>query len=203
MATGDYTTTALLKARLGITDTADDTILAAIITAVSRLIDDYAGRRFYAATETRYYTAAHYDRLLVDDLLSVTSLQTDPDGDGVYDYTWTANTDYALGPYNATLEAQPQPYWWLEVRPYGSYRFPAGVPRGVKLAGSFGFSSTTPVVIGEACLLACEQTYRQKDNPYGTIGGGEFSVETRMMTGAGLHPFVRRMLDPYRRVSAV
>lgn len=190
----DYTTRALLKSRLGINDTTDDTMLDAIITAVSRQIDDYCGRRFYAATETRYYTASHCGSLLVDDVLSVSSLQTDDDGDRTYENTW-ATTDYDLEPANAQLESQPQPYWRICITPNSNYGFPVGVSRGVKITGSFGFASSTPAVIAEACLHQSELTYRQKDNPYGAMSGEQFA--TRAPVGSGLHPFIRQMLMPY------
>lgn len=105
-----YTTLANAKARIAIAtaDTADDTIIEAVINAVSRAIDGYCGRRFYAVAETRYYTPARSDALLVDDLVSVTSLATDQDGDLVYETAWAAG-DYVLYPYNAALESVPGP----------------------------------------------------------------------------------------------
>ncbi|MCC6629956.1 MAG: phage head-tail connector protein, partial [Chloroflexi bacterium] len=144
--TNGYTTLARLKARLGITDTTEDAALESLVEAVSRAIDDFCGRRFYAATQTRYYTANRSDRLLVDDLLSITTLKTDDDADGTFETTWTAS-DYLLAPYNAQQESQPQPYWRIESAPSGSYSFPVCVPRGVQIAGSWGFASTTPDVV--------------------------------------------------------
>ena len=56
----------------------------------------------------------------MDDLLSVTTLKTDEDGDRTYEITW-ATTDYDLMPYNATLESQAQPYSHLQTTPDGDY----------------------------------------------------------------------------------
>jgi hypothetical protein len=130
-----------------------------LVEAVSRAIDDYCGRRFYAATQTRYYTANRHERLLVDDLLSITTLKTDDDSDGTFETTWTVS-DYLLAPYNAQQESQPQPYWRIEVAPDGDYWFPAGTRRGVEIAGSWGFSSSTPDVVENACLFQAALEHR-------------------------------------------
>lgn len=204
--TNGYATLAGLRARLGITgvsDTADDAVLEAVIESVSRAIDDYTGRRFYAATQTRYFTPESGRRLMVDDLLSVTTLKTDDDADGTYETTWAA-TDYALAPYNAQLESVPQPYWRIEVTPYGVYWFPAGVQRGVQIVGSWGFSATTPDVIEQACLFQAAHEFRSQQMPLGVSGTGslrvsdEFANDVRL---TGLHPVTRRLLETYRRIS--
>ncbi len=187
-----YTTLATLKSRISITDETDDTELERIITAVSRAIDDYCGRRFYAANETRYYTAMHSDYLLVDDLLSVTLLSTDEDGDRTYETTWTA-TDYDLEPANAALDGEP--YWEIRTAPEGRYSFPS-TARGVKVTGSFGFASATPAVVEEACLAQCKLVFDARNSVSGVEGG---SVNPSVTVS--LHPFVRTLLNPYRRIT--
>ena len=198
--TNGYATLAEARAEVGITgvsDTSDDAALEALVESVSRAIDDFCGRRFYAATQTRYYSATSGRRLLVDDLLSVTTLKTDDDGDGAYETTW-ATTDYHLSPYNAQLESVPEPYWRIEVSEGGDYSFPCG-PRRVQIVGSWGFSATTPDVINRACLFQVSQEFRTRNAPLGVQGSGEFATEVRSI---GLHPFVKRLLSngPYRRM---
>lgn len=192
-----YTTLATLKSRISISDETDDTELERIVTAVSRAIDDYCGRRFYAAAETRYYTAQHSDRLMVDDLLSITTLSTDDDGDRNYENNW-AETDYYLYPDNAALDGQP--YWRIDVDgDNGDYTFPVGVRRGVKVVGSFGFCATGshPAPVEEACLIQSSRLFRRKDAPFGVAGSGEFG---QTMIIARLDPDVKMLLGPYRRV---
>ena len=190
-----YTTLAELKSRLQVPDSGEDASLEAVIAAVSRQIDDWTGRRFYAASQTRYYTADGPDTLFVDDLLSVASLKTDEDGDRVYDVTWAA-TDYDLEPANAPLESQPQPYTRVVTAPSGRYAFPS-IRRGIELVGSFGFASATPPVVGEACLLQAGRIYNRRNNPFG-IGGSPDIGTVRLM--AALDPDVKAMLAPLRRV---
>ena len=54
-----YATVAELKARIGITDAVDDAVIAQVLDAVSRGINNYCNRIFYqsAAATVRYYTA--------------------------------------------------------------------------------------------------------------------------------------------------
>lgn len=192
--TNGYATLNELKARLGISDTDADTILENVIEAVSRWIDSFTARRFYAVSETRYYTAEWPDLLLLgDDLLSVTTLKTDDDGDRVYETTW-ASTDYDLEPYNATLDGKP--YTQIRITPNGRYTFP-GTRRGVEIAGSFGYAATTPDVVNEACLLQSERIYKRKDAPFGVTGAPEVGISTVIPR---LDPDVRTMLEPLRKM---
>ncbi len=194
--TNGYCTLAELRARLQFqtADTADDAILESVIMGVSRWIDNYTGRRFYAASDTRYYTAEFADEIAVDDLLSVTSLSTDDDGDRTYETTWAA-TDYDLEPSNAATDSQP--YTRICTSPQGRYAFPTG-RKGVKLVGSFGYASSTPAAIKEACLLQCERLYKRKDAPFGVIGSAEMG---QMMVIAKLDPDVQLLLSGFRRMA--
>lgn len=169
-----YATLAELRARLGYvsTDTADDTMLEAVVMGVSRWIDRYTGRRFFttSADETRYYTADDaYTLFMPDDLISITTLSVDEDGDRVYERTWAA-TDYDLEPYNAVLDGLP--YTRIETAPNGRYGWPVGIARGVKIVGKFGYSAA-PADVKEACLLQCERLFKRKDAPFGVMGSAE------------------------------
>lgn len=185
--TNGYTTLSDLKARMGITDTTEDALLEAAITAASRAIDDWTGRRFYAATETRYYSADNVYLLSVDDLLSVDTLKID-DGSRTYATTWAA-TDFELEPANTDPKTR------IAVTPQGRYTFPWH-KRSVEVTGSFGYSATAPAPIQEACLMLAARYFRRKDAPLGDFGGGgvgEGSI-------AGIDPDIRAILAPYRRI---
>lgn len=195
-SSSDYTTVALLKARLGIqtADTSEDTLLAAIITAVSRMIDTYCDRRFYPISETRYFSATQSGLLLVDDFRAITSVLTDQDGDGVYETTWQP-TDYRAGPVNAL--ALGQLYWQISPMPFGSYRFPCGHLAGAAITADWG-PATPPAEVSEACLFQASLNYAAKDAPGGTRSGGDFATQ---INAVGLHPFCRQLLAPWRRLS--
>ncbi len=190
--TNGYATLAEIKARLGITDTTDDTILESVVEAISRMIDDYCARHFYQSSTTRYFTAEWGDLLRVPDLVSVSSLKTDDDGDRVYETVW-ATSDYDLVPYNASELSKP--YTRIEVTPNGNYSFPT-TPKGVEIIGTWGWPAI-PKPIKEACLLQAQILFKRKDAIFGVIGGGELGQPLRI---TGLDPQVQRLLAPFRRV---
>lgn len=201
MATGDYCTLEELKARLWPTgataDTVEDTSLASVITAASREIDNYCGRRFYttATDETRYFSTEDPEYLFLDDdLISVTSLKTDNDGDGTYEETW-ATTDYRMEPVNAALGGRP--YTWITLKPQGVRAFTT-IRHAVQIVGKFGYATTAPTPIKEACILHCIRLFRRKDAPFGVLGPTEMG---QVLTIPSVDPDIRRILDSYRRVT--
>lgn len=122
-------------------DTVDDALLLARLETASRWIDDHCRRRFYVVTATRYFTPKDGYRLLVDDLLAVTSLKTDEDADRVYEKTW-ATTDYDLEPYNGW------PKLVIATTPRGQYSFPAGGHYGFQqgiIAGRHGVAKSVEI----------------------------------------------------------
>ena len=76
-ATYDYCTLAQVKARASIPSatTTHDTVIAAAITAASRVIDEDCQRIFYSVSATKYYTPDNALTLFVpDDVLTITTL---------------------------------------------------------------------------------------------------------------------------------
>lgn len=193
--TTQYATVAQVKERLGIDDTTDDTILGLVLDGVSRLIDGHCNRRFYvtAADETRYFTARMADRLWPGDVVSITTLSTDDDGDRTYEHTWTTG-DYDLLPWNAALDERP--YTEIAVSPDGDYSFPAGAAKGTKIVGKFGWPEV-PDVVREACLIQCARLFKRKDSPFGLAGAPEMGQLTVIPR---LDPDVKVLLDPVRRI---
>lgn len=172
----------------------DAAMLESLITSASRQIDGWMGRRFYAATETRYPVVRGGRILLDQDLLSVTTLKTDEDGDGTYEVTWSSTTDYWLAPVDAATDGMPYSEIRLN-RDLGRYSFPTG-ERAVQLVGSFGYNATGshPAPIREACLRLAERLYKLRDAPLGVTGSVELGV-VRVSTDRDL----QEMLWPYRR----
>ena len=191
--TNGYVTLNDFKERIDLDDHLDDDKLDTIITAASRLVDDVCGRRFYAATETRYYTPDNGVYLRVDDLLTVTTLKTDEDGDRTYEVTW-ATTDYDLMPLNATLDGWP--FMSIEITPDGDNSFPT-VAKGVEIAGSFGFASTTPPAIQEACVLAAHRLLKRADTPLGVSAAAALGQMQVMIRELGSDPDFMLLVSSY------
>jgi len=175
------------------TDHEDDPVLEKKIETVSRAIDDITQKRFYATTETRYYTAESATKCRVDNLLSVTTLKTDENADRTYEYTW-ATTDYDLMPYNALLNAEP--YQWIETAPLTNYYFPAA-RKGVEIAGSFGYSSTTPPKIEEACLLTAHRYMKRIGTPLGVSASSELGEKQVISAHIKADPDIMLLLVTY------
>lgn len=176
--TNAYTSVAAVKAHLRIPDGGEDGTLEEIATGCSRALDQWLGRRFFAATETRTYTARDAYRLLLDqDLRSITTLKTDEGGDRTYEYTWSSSTDYYLSPANAVADGLP--YGEIEVdRVNGRYTFPRGIQRGVEVVGSWGYCATGshPAPIERALLLLIGRIYKRGDAPLGVTGSTEMGL---------------------------
>ncbi len=185
-----YCTLADVKAELGITDSDDNDRITRIVTAVSRQIDDFVGADIQPLSQTRYYRAGSPWFCETDPFTSITSLAYDSAGD------WTTYTTIATsfpGPFNAS--GRSKPYTHVMLAPNASTTFPLH-ERGVRVVATFGMGATAPVVIKEACLMQSALVYRQQVSGGAPIAGGaEFSGP---IIQGGLHPMVRRMLDPYR-----
>lgn len=144
-----YCTREQLKREIAIPDPQDDAAIDDCIESVSRFLEMEYGHRWYPTTETRTFTARN-GRILVDDLLSVTLLETDADGTRAYATDWAA-TDFDLLPTGALLESPPAPYWEVRMAPNGSQYFPRGA-LGVRIAGVWGYydqRSTSSATLAE------------------------------------------------------
>ncbi len=192
--TNGYATTAELKAWLSITNSTDDTLLDNAITAASRQIDGYTHRRYYAATETRYFTPVVGNSLLVDDLLTVTTLKQDDDGDGTFEITWAA-ADYVLCPRAAAYHNPPAPFWEIRATPLGSYRFTVGAQDNIQIVGSWGFAASAPADVKHACLIQSARMFKRKDSPYGVAGANALGAV--VMVKAELDPDAMALLAPF------
>lgn len=127
-----------LKAVAGVTSTAHDSILDFLAGEVSKSITQYAGHVFQPRTQQRFYTARAAGSLyLPDDLLSVSELAVDTSGGYAYG-TVISSGGYLLGPYNATAEDPPRPYYELDIRSSATATLPTHA-RGVRITGSYGY----------------------------------------------------------------
>lgn len=191
-----YATLAQFKAAVGITDSTDDAALQNVLDATDTLIDLYCDRKtgFGTATETRYYTAEDYEYVLTDDLVSITTLQTDDDANGTYETTWTAGTDYVLAPRNAALDGFP--YTEIDTSVTWPRNFPKDVYLGVKVVGVFGFPSV-PAAVTQAEIIQAGAVWNSRTAPFGVIGSADLGGILRM--SRALHPEAALILEPYRK----
>jgi hypothetical protein len=191
-----YCTLEQVKAALSLpsSNMVNDLAIEDIIDAISRAIDEACDTQFSASTQTRHYTAQYPWELLVDDLLAVTALRTDADGDGVYELTWSAS-DYVLSPLNAPSSSTPRPYWRIATRSGGSRTFPIGVPAGVEIVGSWAFSTTPPAQVEIVAIRESVHHFHAIRSPYGSGGPG---AAEQAIPPVGLSRNSLALLAPFR-----
>lgn len=110
--------------------------------------------------------------LYVPALLSVTTLKTDEDGDGVYETTWTTPTDYLLWPRNDEIKRR------IDVNLVtGTHVLPVGYAT-VQIAGSWGVTEggITPYAIRRATLLLAMNYYRRPSSQLNSNGLGGAAI---------------------------
>lgn len=180
-----YLSVAELKAGQDLTGTSvyDDKILLALSSAC-RAIDAYKQTPgFYPRVgESRYYSPNRNDlELPIHDLVSLVSVTVDADGDGVYETTWTRDTDFVLYPLNALTDGFPYNLLRLR-RPRTSQLSFAGLTtrfpiyeNSVKISGTFGWAETPPQVKTATKLLAT-RLFKRDDTPYGIMAAGTEAV---------------------------
>lgn len=179
------------------TNTADDTVIEILIESASRFIEQEVWpRRFYATTETHYFDLPRRSNgrtlFFNDYLLSATTLTNG-------DATVISATNLSYYPINQRASA---PYYKVEILPSASISFLAAsngdTQRCITLVGSWGFSSSTPLDIEQACMEIVHNIYQHKEGQAG-------DVMTRITTGGvliqpnGIPETARVILNRYPR----
>jgi hypothetical protein len=192
-----YTSSAIIKQYLGISEVDDDPLLDALITYAQQAIDSYTGRTFEASADaTRKFTVGEDTEgrmLYLDgDLASVTSIITDADATSP---TTLAATDYITHPRNRT------PYHAIEIlgSSNNSWTYSNDPQGGITVTGKWAWSTAAPNDIVHACNRLVGYYYRQKD-------AGVFDTTAIPDAGIiqipqGIPRDVQMILDPYRRLN--
>jgi hypothetical protein len=190
--TNGYSTLAQVKAALRITDSVDDTLLEMAVESASRAIDQYTNRIFYnAGTAVRYYAPTDSLNVQIDDLITLTSLQTMDDDEQVYDTTWDTD-DYQLEPLNGYADGLSLPF--NHIRAIGDYTFMTlNGEATVKVTGTWGFASV-PIQVTQATVIQASRIYKRLDSPLGIISGELGSIRV----GSRIDPDVAQLVDSYR-----
>lgn len=166
------------------------------ITSASRMIDSRTGRRFFPdtdANQARYYTPYHARNLYVDDLITLTTLKTDQDGDGTFETTWTLNTDFVLEPLNAVADG-----WSFDTirRTWRSTRRWPCWERSVEVTGKFGWVEPPEPIKQATLLLAARLVKRLREAPLGVAGLGPDGAVVRV---SRLDADIEALIDDYIR----
>ena len=190
--TNGYTTLVEVKNILRLTDSIDDSLLETCIESASRQIDSHCERVFTSGTATRVYIPNDSYTVEIDDLVSLTTLETSSDGDG-FDTTWNSN-DYQLMPLNGYISGIQRPYDVITA--VDDLFFPIiGKEATVRVTGLFGWASV-PTDIRQACNLIAIRQYKRYDSPLGVAGFGDLGA----IRVSRFDPDVETLLGPYRKL---
>jgi hypothetical protein len=188
-------------AELTATSFADQDIQLALVAA-SRGLDLALGRRFYPdldANQIRYYTPGSPNWLTVDDLITLTALATDPNGNATFTDAWTLNTDFVLEPLNAVADGWP--YQSIRKQPRATLLFPY-YPRSVRVTGKFGWAAAPTAVKEATTLIAARLVKRTREAPFGIVSFGLDGAAVRAASMAR-DPEIAFLVGPYSRNSGI
>ena len=152
----------------------DDDELFQLLLSVSDWVDHYCNRHIYPRTDTLVFDGRGTAQLLVPDLVSVTTLKEDSNGDLTFNETW-ATSDYWLQPNNASpAQHWGGPYTALKARSEGSKAdgFAAG-EQNFQIAGIWGylqFSEDSGTDLNDASMDTSKTTVAVDDGTQFQIG---------------------------------
>lgn len=152
-----YATTTALKTYMSVTTTDDDALLADLLDRATAIIDTHTQRTFaVSADTTRYFDALRdvdgHTLYINRDLCAITSVTN---GDG----TTVAASAYVTEPRNE------RPWYALRLKTNGaiSWTYTTDPEDAIVIVGRWGYSTTPPDDIVQACVRLAAWLYRQKD----------------------------------------
>lgn len=177
----------------------DDDLFESAVNGTCRWIDQRCKRHFFQIVESRDFAADDPYNLALghfNDLVSVSALTVDQDGDGIFEETWTVGTDFELRPVNVMAGAEQKPY--RAVRAIGR-QFPLNALAGgrverIRITGTWGWPAIPDGVI-TATKLQAARIVKRKEAPEGVLGLGQFGITVRM---GRWDPDVLAAIRPYR-----
>lgn len=194
--TNGYATLNQLKVWVGVgtADAVDDTMFEMAIESASRMVDDDCDRVFFASGTAVARVFAPGDAYVaqIDDAISITSVATDDDGDGVYETVWASGTDYQAEPLNAVIAGQPWPT--TRLRAIGSNTFDTSAEATLKVTGQWGFGTAVPIAITQATLILAARIYKRADSPLGVAGFGDMGALRVARNDPDYHNLISRYM---------
>ena len=189
-----YLTVAEAKAFIGgISASSDDALLSDLIDAAETFIETYTDRAFKVAADSTRTFDANEDTdgrmlWLDDDLCAITTVTTNADGTGT---ALTEDTDFVTVPKNEA------PYYALKM--LGSttnyWTYTDDPELGITIAGKWGWSTTPPNDILNACKDIVKNIYRSRDANAETV----VLAAGMVITPNSVPKLTLRILDAYRR----
>lgn len=196
-----YATISELAAHLGLSDaitpsgvmvdTARNSRYQLALDTASTAIESDTGRVFTSTTATKSLISRGGYILHVPDLVSVTTIKTDEDDDGIFEETLLA-TDYELGTWH-----EAQTVWPYEFVNRIDDQWPIPTPGGrrrlIQITGVWGWPSV-PAPIKQATLLMAARQVARGNASLGVQGVSDFGPFSIRNTD----PDYQALVAPYR-----
>lgn len=179
---GTYCSIGRLKSEMRITGSSTDAALLRVLETASRHWDGECGRHFYPSARTLYFDGppAHVDRWqlwLPVDVLAVTTLKLDLDGDRTYETT-LSGSDYELV---SLREDQQAPYNRIDLKPRGARTVWPSTRRSIELVATCGYSDETEPSGTLAEDLDASETAVDMTAGHGLTGGETIKADSEEM----------------------
>lgn len=196
-----YATLASLKSAVGITDTTDDVLLQVALDAATSTIDEHCNRTFVAAgsATARTFTASSTTRVEVDDIFTTTGLVVSSYNTAVAAAVPYVSPGYEVGPVNAAALGRPYTYLTHTTGWSGGWAgYFTTTDGAITVTAKWGFASSVPKAIEQACLLQASRLFSRRHSPYGISGSPDMGGELRLL--AKVDADVAVLLRPYIRM---
>jgi hypothetical protein len=202
MATNGYCDLADLRRvnKIRADDNTLDLEFDAAISAASRQIDRFCGRRFWqdGSVVTREFFPDNGWNCYVDDISTTVGLivkvDTGDNGFVTSATTLTITSDFILLPANAADEVPVWPYTQLRITTNSTSAFTLTQRPTVQVTAKFGWPAI-PDDIQQACILQAQQLYKGAGAPF---GGLEIdSIGRAMPVRSGLNPIAQALCQGY------
>jgi len=184
-----------------------DEELTTALSVASDAIDEVCGGRKFrldtseqAEPTTRYYRPQSPGVVIVDDIVSVETLEVDGDGDGDFEDTLEEG-DFFLWPYNALLDGRP--YTQIHCNPVTySNGLPYRFERSVAVTGIFGWPTLPSFLKVATSMLAVRLVKRMREAPFGVAVSAGIEVGSAVRI-ARADPDIMSLCEPYTREKIV
>lgn len=182
-AVNAYVSRAEVKRWLGLDEPSEphalDPLIDTAIDATSRWIDARCRRHFFQVVEARRFAATSAYEIQFghfNDLVSVTALRTDEDGDGIYETTW-APEDFVLRPTRHTSAPELKPFRMVQAigRTFPRANAPGQRCELVEIDGVWGWPAI-PTPVTQAAEIQVARIVKRKEAPEGIIGLSQFGA---------------------------
>lgn len=173
--------------------------LERVLMAADRWIDQHCGRHFSLENEaTKLYYPNEEGYLDVVDLISITTLKMDTDGDRTYATTLDPD-DYELLPYMDESGRPSVRFQKIRIWPLSSQAF--GLGELVQIVGDFGYviDNQPPEEVRVASLLLASRWWKRHETPLGVLSMTDLGTFERISKS---DPDVELLLAQYSRTGA-